>query len=155
MTVLFQVCLMLHIIGIVVIAGTTFSNYFISKQFWNYINADRQRAIIINSTTLLFGQLTGIGGGVTIISGLAMVAVLHGAITSQLWFHIKMLLVLTIILNATFFARRLNKKLQQFLSANDTTINVFDAVKLKMNIYYAIQFILLIIIFVLSEFKFS
>ena len=155
MTVLFQISLVLHIIGIVVIAGTTFSNYFISKQFWNYIIADRHKAIIINSTTLLFGKLTGIGGGITIISGLTMVAVLHGAITSQLWFQVKMLLVLIIILNATFFARRLNKKLRQFLLVNDTTINVFDAVKFKMNIYYAVQFILPIIIFGLSVFRFN
>ena len=137
------------------IAGTTFSNYFISKQFWNYVETDRQKSIIINSTTLLFGKLTGIGDAVTIISGFAMVAVLHGVIASQLWFKIKMILVLLIILNASFVARKQNKKLLQLLSANNTTTNVFDAVKLKMNIYYAVQFLLLIIIFALSVFKFN
>jgi hypothetical protein len=137
------------------IAGTTFSNYFISKQFWNYVETDRQKSIVINSTTLLFGRLTGIGGAVTIISGFAMVTVLHGVIASQLWFKIKMILVLLIILNASFVARKQNKKLLQLLSANNTTTNVFDAVKLKMNIYYAVQFLLLIIIFALSVFKFN
>ncbi len=154
MTLLFQICLVLHIAGIVMIAGTTFSNYFISKQFWNCLTSDKQKAIVINSTTLLFGRLTGIGGALTIISGFAMVAALHGAIASQIWFQIKMILVLLIILNASFVARKQNKKLQQLLSANATT-TVFDVVKLKMNIYYTVQFILLIIIFVLSVFRFS
>src|SRR5438045_3165492 len=113
---LFNIFLILHIAGIVIIAGTTFTNYFISKQFWSCIEADKQRAVIINSTTLLFERLTGIGGAVTIISGFAMVVVLHGVFVSQAWFQIKMALVLLIILNASFFARAQNKKLQKLLS---------------------------------------
>ncbi|HEY2725783.1 MAG TPA: hypothetical protein VGI61_01305, partial [Parafilimonas sp.] len=103
--ILFNIFLILHIAGIVLIAGTTLASYFISKQFWTCIEADKQRAVIINSTATVFGKLTGLGGMLTILSGIAMVVVLHGAFVSQTWFQIKMALVLFIILNASFFAR--------------------------------------------------
>ena len=155
MTTLFQISLILHIAGIVMIAGTTFTNFVISKQFWNNIETDKHKAVIINSTTLSLGRLTGIGGVLTILSGIAMVAALHGVFTAQLWFQIKMALVLLIILNASFFARQQNKKLQQLLSVNHSTGNALNTIKANLNIYYTIQLILLLTIFVLSVFKFN
>ncbi|MEP6684560.1 MAG: hypothetical protein ABJA35_14920, partial [Parafilimonas sp.] len=101
------------------------------------------------------GRLTGIGGVLTILSGFLMVAALHGAFVSQLWFQVKMVLVLIIILNASFFARTQNKKLEKLLSSNDHAIHNFNSIKSKLNVYYVIQFIFLITIFVLSVFRFN
>lgn len=155
MITLFQTSLVLHIAGIVMIAGTTFTNFFISKQFWTSVETDKPKAIIINSTTLLFGRLTGIGGAITILSGFGMLAALRGVVASQLWFQIKMALVLFIILNASLVAGAQNKKLQTLLSANNSTVSALSTIKSNLNIYYAIQFLLLIIIFILSVFKFG
>jgi hypothetical protein len=105
MGTLLQVCLVLHITGIVLLGGTTLTNYIISRQFWNCIETDKNKAIVINSTTITFGRIMGIGGVLTILTGIGMVAILHGAVDAQLWFRIKMVLVLLIILNASLFAR--------------------------------------------------
>ncbi|MEP6682647.1 MAG: hypothetical protein ABJA35_05270, partial [Parafilimonas sp.] len=67
--ILFNIALILHIIGIIIIAGTTFTGFFISRQFWKSVSADKQKAVIINSNAGLFGRLTGIGGVLTILSG--------------------------------------------------------------------------------------
>jgi hypothetical protein len=155
MGTLLQVCLVLHITGIVLLGGTTLMNYIISRQFWNCVETDRNRAIVINSTTLVFGRITGIGGVLTILTGIGMLAVLHGAVDAQLWFRIKMMLVLLIILNALLFARPQNTKLKSILSAGNQTNNELSAVKSKMNMYYAIQLTMLFTIFVLSVFKFG
>ena len=151
----FNIALILHIVGIVIIAGTTFTNFFIARQFWNCIEADKQKAVIINSSAVVFGRLTGIGGMLTILSGVSMVAALHGAIASQIWFQIKMALVVLIILNATFFARTQNRKLQQLLFAGTYATNELLIIRSRMNFYYAVQFILLLIIFILSVFRFN
>lgn len=151
---LFNIALVLHIAGIVLIAGITFTSYILSRQFWNYMQTDKNKAIIIHSTALVLGRLTAIGGALTILSGITMVAALHGAFTEQTWFRIKTLLVLIIIINTSVFAGRQNKKLQRSLSAGTELTNLLE-IKAKMNAYYFIQFILLLTIFILSVFRFG
>jgi hypothetical protein len=152
--ILFNIFLILHIAGVAIIAGTTLTAFVISKQLWVFVETDRQKAQIFNSNGALFGKMTGIGGMLTILSGIAMVVTMHGAFVSQIWFQIKMILVLLIILNASFFARAQNKKLGKLLAAGNTTYQ-FSTIKSKMNLYYAIQCIFLMTIFVLSVFRFT
>ena len=71
--ILFNIFLILHIAGVVIIAGTTLTAFFISKQLWVFIETNRQKAQIFNSNGALFGKMTGIGGMLTILSGIAMV----------------------------------------------------------------------------------
>jgi len=155
MNTLLGLFLVLHIAGIVLLGGTTLINFIISKQFWNSVYADRNKAAVINSTTMLFGRITGIGGAITILTGIGMVIIYHGVVAEALWFRIKMILVLMLILNASFFARPQNIKLGKLLSVEKTASDDFNAIKTKMNFYYATQFIMLLIIFVLSVFKFG
>jgi hypothetical protein len=155
MATLLQICLVLHITGIVLLGGTTLMNYIISRQFWSCIETDKNKAIIINSTTLTFGRITGIGGVLTILTGITMVAILHGVVDSQLWFRIKMILVLLIILNALLFARPQNIKLKRILTKGIKSSNELSSVKSKMDLYYAVQLIMLFTIFVLSVFRFD
>lgn len=152
--ILFNIFLILHIAGVVIIAGTTLTAFFISKQLWVFAETNMQKAQIFNSDGALFARMTGIGGMLTILSGIALVIIMHGAFISQIWFQIKMILVLLIILNASFFARAQNKKLDKLLSTSNAT-NQLNAIKSKMNLYYAIQFIFLMTIFVLSVFRFT
>lgn len=144
---------MLHLTGIVLLGGTTFLNYIISRQLWGYVEADRNRAVIINSTTLVFGRLTGIGGAITILSGVAMVAIFHGVVASQLWFRIKMILVLLIIINSLLFARPQSLKLKKLLPEGD--ISELSALRKKSAAYYAIQLAMFLSIILLSVFRFG
>src|SRR4030095_16122438 len=155
MTTLLQICLVLHITGIVLLGGTTLMNYIISRQFWSCIEIDKNKAIVINSTTLIFGRITGVGGVLTILTGITMVAILHGVVDSQLWFRIKMILVLLIILNALLFARPQSVKLKRILSTGSIPSSELSAVKSRMNLYYAVQLIMLFSIFILSVFRFD
>ncbi len=147
--------LVLHITGIVLLGGSTLMNFVIAKQFWRYVQNDKKMALVINSSTLTFGKITAIGGALTILTGVAMVILLHGAIASQLWFRIKMVLVLLIILNSLLFARPQNIRLKKALSSAAQQKNEFNSIKVKMEFYYAIQLMLLFSIFVLSVFRFN
>ena len=154
MNTLLQICLVIHITGIVLLGGTTLMNYIVSRQFWSCLQSDRNRAIVINSTTLSFARITAIGGALTILTGMGMVAILHGTVGAQLWFRIKMILVLLILLNALLFARPQNTKLKKILSAGNLMNAELTAIRSKMNLYYALQLMMLLTIFVLSVFRF-
>lgn len=155
MGTLLHACLVVHITGIVLLAGTTLMNYIISRQFWSYIEIDRNRAIVINSATLSFARLTGIGGALTILTGIAMVAIFHGAVSSQLWFRVKMGLVLLIILNALLLGAPQTTKLKKILLSGVHKSDQLESVKSRMDLYYAIQLIMFFTIFILSVFRFN
>jgi hypothetical protein len=105
MGTLLQICLVLHITGIVLLGGTTLMNYIISRQFWSCVKTDKNKAIVINSSTFAFERINAIGGMLTILTGITMVTLLHGVIASQLWFRVKMILVVMIILNSLLLAQ--------------------------------------------------
>src|SRR5258706_738281 len=130
MGTLLQACLVLHIAGVVLLGGTTLMSFVISKQFWNSMQTDRNRAIVINTTTLNFGRITGVGGALTILTGIAMATILGAAVDSQLWFRIKMILVLFIILNSLLFERPQNIKLKKILSTESGEVsNQLDSIR--------------------------
>ena len=130
-------------------------NYIIAKQFWSCVETDRNRAIIINSTATVFERVTPVAGILTILTGFAMVAILHGVVGSQLWFRIKMILVLMIILNVSLFGKPQNSKLKKILSAGNKESGELISIKSRMDLYYVLQLIMLFSIFVLSVFKFN
>src|SRR5215471_5154553 len=99
MATMLHVALVVHIAGIVLLAGSTVMNYIVSKHFWATLQIDKNKAIAINSATLNFEMVTRVGGVITILSGFLMVAMLGRVVTSQTWFHFKMILVLLIIVN--------------------------------------------------------
>jgi hypothetical protein len=84
-----------------------------------------------------------------------MVALFHGAFNSLLWLRLKMVILLLIIANTLFVERPLNFKLKTLLSGNANAVNELEAVKSKMNVYYLSQLTMLLIIFVLSIFRFN
>lgn len=152
---LLQICLLLHITGIVLLGGTTLANFILSKQLWACAQIDKNRALTIHTTTRAFEKFTGIGGGLTILTGIGMVAALHGAVDAQLWFRIKMILVLLIILNSVLFARKQNIRLAEILSSTHHPGNALRSIKARLNLYYSLQLVLLFSIFILSVFRFG
>jgi hypothetical protein len=151
-----QLLLLLHLTGFALLAGTVLTNYLISLQCWKYIDTNKQRALSINSSILILDRATVIGGIITVLSGILMVLVLHGAVLSQLWFRIKMLILVLTILNNVVIARRQSSKLNSFLTGQHE-IHKSDpsAIRLNLSRYYIVQFILLFTILILSVFKFS
>ena len=151
--ILFNSSLVIHIAGIVLIAGITLAGYILAAQVWRFIETGRSKSIALHSVALGMERLVAIGGMITIASGITMVIALHGVVVSQTWFRVKMVLVLIIILNAAIFAKRQNKKLQQNLTT-EATVGSFTSLRKRLNTYYIIQAILLLCIFVLSVFRF-
>jgi hypothetical protein len=154
----YHVALVMHIIGLTVLAATTVVDYIIFKQFWKVYNDNRQNALIIRSTMTTYPRLFAIGIILLIASGVTMMGITHGAFGEQIWFRIKFGLVILIILNGLTIGRRQGMKLSNVLSGKYEGANA-DAILLKvrstLSVFHLTQMLLFLIVFVLSVFKFN
>jgi len=154
---IYHLALVAHIIAITMIAGTTLMDYVIFKQFWRQINTDRQKGITIIETLSKLPIVFGIGFILIIISGVYMMYVTNGAFGEQTWFRIKFALILLIVVNGLAIGRRQGVKLRNTLSAtgNAGTEGNLLNIKANLSLFHLSQMTMLVIIFVLSVFKFN
>ena len=155
---MYHIALVVHITGLAMMAGTTLSDYVITKQFWKQYAIDKSRGLAINGAMSKFPMFFGLGIILLILSGVTMMGLTHGLFGEQIWFRIKFGLVIIIILNGVAVGRRLTMKLSKFLSEEKPGENIAEQllkVKTNMNRFHISQIVLFIIVFVLSVFKFN
>jgi hypothetical protein len=155
---LYHTALVLHIIAIIMVAGTTLVDYVTFKQFWKQLATDKQKGMVVLSAMAKSPMLFGIGFLLIIISGVYMMAATHGAFGEQTWFRIKFGLIILIILNGLIIGRRQGLKLRSMLSETNADKNIEGSlvkIKRNMGLFHVSQLVMLVIIFVLSIFKFN
>jgi hypothetical protein len=150
-----QLDLILHITGFTIMGGTILADFVISRRLDKYILSDRPKAITILETTAALGRLIGIGAALLILTGIGMVIIYKGTIAQMLWFKIKMVLVLLVILNGTLVLQRGGKTLRTLLVSNDAGTNDrISTLKARLTIFHSLELLLIFIIFVLSILRF-
>lgn len=150
-----NLALIIHISGFTMMAGTILADYVISRRLTKFIVSDKQRAIAVLDTTAGLGRLIGIGGGLLIITGIAMVIIFKGTVSQMLWFKIKMVLVLLVILNGIGVLQRGTGQLRKMLEPGSTANNgQITALKGRLNTFHFLEIILFLIIFILSVVRF-
>jgi len=150
-----QLFLVLHITGFTMMAGTVLADFTVFRRVNRYLVADKQKALTILEGSAGLVVLISVGAIMLITTGIGMVVVLKGAIAGMLWFKIKMVLVLLVVLNGAVLARRNMLKLRGTLQLNTNEINgQVDGLKQRLNYIYIIQLILFLTIFILSVLKF-
>jgi len=151
--------LVLHITGIVVMVGTLFASFLVYRQFWKLFTSEKDKAAVLFNIISRFQVAQMIGGALVITGGIIMMIAFHGVLMHAAWFKIKMTMLLLIILNAAFVARPAVLQLKQLLVPVQTgeaeaQFNML-AVKRKITVFYALQFIFFLAIFILSAFQFN
>src|ERR1700744_141913 len=138
--------LVLHITGFTMMAGTILADFAVSRRLDKYILSDKAKAITILDTTAGFGRLIGIGAGLLILTGLAMVSIFKGGVTQMLWFKIKTVLVLLVILNGTLILQRGTKTLKTLLLSDDPrSNNRISTLKARLTIFHSLELLLFFI----------
>jgi hypothetical protein len=151
---LLDVFLVLHIAGFTTMTGTVAVDTTIYGRLRKYLVADKGKALTMLESSASFPALIGISAALIIISGIGMVSVIP-AFAGMLWFRVKMILVLGLILNGAISGRRLVTRLKHLLLENTEESNQgIDALKRRMNLLYVTQLVLILAIFILSVFKF-
>ena len=165
--------LVLHVIGLVMMAGGVLADFSLRTRFNKYLLTDRIRALTLLEGSAALLPLIGGGALLLILSGTAMVIQLKSAVTQMVWFRVKMPLVILLVLNGAVPARRLGTQLFRLLSAGtgaggspggfagagghasrDGNTSRIVAVRSRLRLVYVVQLILFLSIFILSIFKF-
>jgi len=163
---MYQIALITHIVGITLMAGTTLVEYLLTRHFWKLYASDRSRAIATNEDGFNFHLIVNIGIILLILSGATMLVITQGVFAKQIWFQIKIGLIVIIAINGSAFGRKQDAKLKRLISMEK--LNFQDdprgqedrkddlmKVKNRLDLFYISQLIMFLTIFTLSVFKFN
>jgi hypothetical protein len=153
---LLQALLVLHLTGLIIMAGTTFVDFTIFKTFWKQFDMDREKSQGILQATAKSSRWIGIGAALLVFTGIGMMAITHGVFGEQVWFRIKFGLVIILILNGILMGRRQGTKLRKVMADEVVNISIqAEGIKAKLNLFFFTQLALFLIVIFLSVFKFN
>lgn len=167
MQTLVQIALIIHIVGITLMAGTTLVEYLLTKHFWKRYASDRSGAITSNEDGFNFHLLVNVGVIMLILSGVTMLVIFQGAFAKQIWFQIKIGLIIIIAINGSVFGRGQDLKLKRLISLEKLNFHHEDSrgqenreedlmrVKHRLDLFYMSQLSMFLAVFTLSIFKFN
>jgi hypothetical protein len=152
----YQCCLLLHITGIILFAGTTVVDFITHQQFWKQYALDQSKAKAVWEAMSKFPRLMGIGIILIIITAVGMMALTKGVFGEQIWLRIKFPIVVITILNGLLVGRRQGAMLSKLLQQAGVGISEkIEKVKKNLTVFHSIQLVLLFSILLLSVFKFN
>ncbi len=150
--------LLFHIIGFTLVGGSTVVSFTMYGQFWKQYAQDKSKGVAVILATSKVSVITTIGLLLLVVSGISMMLITRGAFGAQVWFRIKMIILLIIIINAVIFGRRngiaLNKLIFEDTNGKDKTSELTSA-KARIRIFYISQLFLIVTILMLSVYKFN
>jgi len=149
-----QLFLVLHIAGFATMVGTVAADASIYSRLKKHLITDKGRALTMLESSAAFPVLIGISAFLIIVTGVGMVSLIP-AFGGMLWFRVKMILVLGVIVNGAIVGRRLVTRLKNLLLENTSESNgKIEVLKGRFSLLYAVQLLLFLAIFILSVFKF-
>ena len=98
--------LVFHIIGLTIVGGSTLVAFVVQNQFWKQYEQDTGKGIAVMVAAAKVPRITMIGLSLLILSGMSMMIITHGAFGAQLWFKVKMIVLLIIIINALILRKQ-------------------------------------------------
>jgi len=157
-TTLYNVALVAHVAGITIMAGTTFIDFVTFRIFLKFFRADKAKGLVMENYLHKLQRFLGIGMLVILVSGVMMMVKLHELWGAQIWFRIKMGVLLLIIINGLGLRRMLGSKLKKILAEDLSTKSIgekFNGIRRNFTGVQMIQMLLFVIVYVLSIFKFN
>lgn len=156
-TTLYYSALVLHLTGVALLAGAAILDYvFVRRMFVTRYSDQHSKSSDLQFIHRL-GPFLAIGGLLMILSGLTMIFTSGGVWEKQLWFKVKMGLVLLVLLNAIVLRHKALGSIKPVQLQTNAGIgdSQWSGNKLTLTISQTVQLILLLTIFVLSVFKFN
>jgi hypothetical protein len=148
---LYYLALVIHVIGITVMAGTTFIDFVTFRAFCRFYQTDKNKGLVLENYLYGLQRFLGIGMLLILLSGITMMAKLHEVWGAQLWFRIKMGILLLIIINGLGLRRMLGSRLRKLVAGNEN----WQGLATKFTLVQVVQMLLFVVIYVLSVYKFN
>lgn len=146
----------LHIVGISVAAGTSLIDLILLQYFWNIYRLRIQEGVVIERLVGRLQRVAAVGLMLIVLSGVTMMFYLHTVWGPQLWFRVKMGLLLLIIINGLSFRRVLGKRIHARVM-QESTVRWTQQGSLRsgVTVVQLMQLVFFLVIFVLSVFRFN
>jgi hypothetical protein len=153
---LFQICLFMHLIGLVLMVGTDIVEFVAFKAVLKTHQASKDAAVYQIGMLSRLSVLLLIGGILLLLSGTGFLIITHNAFGSQLWFKIKIVFVLALALNGMLMGRKSKNRLDQSLMTDNAmkTQEAGDAIRAMIRFHFT-QLCLFFVVVVMAVFKFN
>jgi hypothetical protein len=152
----YDIAKVLHIVGIAAAAGMSVIDLVIFRHFWKIYPQHTGEGLAIERLLLRLQRVTAIGMMLIVVSGVIMMYYLHTVWGPQLWFRIKMGVLLLIIINGLALRRRLGNRIHARVAAEPNGLWIeHSTLRPGITTIQLIQFVLFVVIFTLSVFRFS
>jgi hypothetical protein len=153
-TLFLRIFLALHLTGLVIMAGTTVVDYFTFKVFCKLTDEGDSRSLGLLPIMARYGELVRTGAVIIILTGISMLVLAKGVWWEQLWFKIKMALVVLLILNGMFVGNKQGLKFRKIFTDNSPDL-IQQAVDIRTNLnnFYLMQLTIFFAIILVSVIK--
>ncbi|MCW3071197.1 MAG: hypothetical protein JWO44_1087 [Bacteroidetes bacterium] len=154
---IYKIALVVHIVGITIMSGTTFIDFISFRHFWKILPENRPAALVTADSLYKLQRFMGIGMLIIILSGVGMMIFLHQVWGQQIWFRVKIGILVLIIINGLAIRRRLGNNLKKLLVElpGTETDSKLSKLKSNMTVVHLFQMLFFVAIFILSVFKFN
>jgi len=142
----------LHIIGIVAAAGISLIDFILFRYFRKVYALNTGEGVVVEGILRRLQRVMAVGMMLIVISGVMMMFYLHAVWGQQLWFRIKIGVLVLIIINGLLFRRRLGNRIH---ASSASRHEWGHALRVSVTAAQIVQLVLFVIIFTLSIFKFN
>ena len=152
---LININLALHLTGLSIVIGVALTKYLSFNKTFSENDIKHQKMVFTLGATRRLNIYLGIGMGVAILSGALMMHLAYAAFMNQLWFQVK-IGVLLIIIAAGIVTTRNESKLRKSLGAEEILHKNIDTRLIRVIKFSAgLQFVLFIVVIILATFRFT
>lgn len=149
---LFQCLLVIHITGLTLMAGTDAVSFVAFKKLSSSLDEDQAAVKYYFKKLLGLSSLLPLGGILLLSSGVGLLIITHAY--GQLWFQLKMGVVLALVSNGFLFGARQEQKIKQILNGPDNQIHLqLRHLLANLRIFYAIQVTLYLLAVIFAVIK--
>lgn len=146
----------MHLAGLTLMAGTDIVEFVAFRNILKNYQTSKDAAVHQIGILSKLSVLLLIGGILLVLSGTGFLIITHNAFGSQLWFKIKMIFVLGLVLNGILMGRKSGNRLKQSLMTGNIakTQQVEDAIRTMIRFHF-IQLCIFFIVVLMAVFKFN
>jgi hypothetical protein len=146
----------MHLAGLTLMAGTDIVEFVAFRNILKNYQTNKDAAVHQIGILSKLSVLLLIGGILLVLSGTGFLIITHNAFGSQLWFKIKIIFVLGLVLNGILMGRNSGNRLKQSLMTSNIakTQQVEDAIRTMIRFHF-IQLCIFFIVVLMAVFKFN
>lgn len=151
-----QVLLVMHLSGLVLMAGTTVIELVVFRTFISLLKTNGKASAGLLRLMSGLGTILLIGGLLLVLSGVGLTVITEGVFLHQVWLKVKLALILLLPLNGLLVGNPQMKKLRNNLSAEGVALSLpIKSVVTKLTIFHMVQSLVFLTIIILAVCKFS